>query len=395
MELKISKPVPGNNLILTIDKELQEKTYSSFFRKDKMGIRHGSAIVMKTNGEILALVSYPSYDPNIFSKKLSFNKWRQLAQDPNKPLRNKAIQDHYAPGSVFKPIVALAALQENIINKDTLMASPSNMVFGGRTYHDYRKVGHGFLNITSAMERSANIFFYKLGISLGIDKIAEYAKMMNLGHKTNIKLEEENKGLIPDSRWKVQQFGEDWQPGENLSHAIGQGFTLVTPLQMAVFYNTIATSGNIVQPSIVKSIVDTNDKHIKTFQPEIIRNISDKIDKKHFATIQEALIKVVHGPHGTAKWWQIKGLKIAGKTGTSQVMSFSKRNIYKKCSKRPVSQRHHGWFVAYAPAHKPEITVSVLTEHSCSGSSGSAPIARDIIKFYFDNKKTSITSENS
>ena len=383
---KPKQPTPGRNLILTIDKSLQEKAYSSFLRNDKIGTRHGSAVVMKSNGEILAWVSYPSYDPNLFSLGISTASWMKLAHDPTKPLRNKLIQDHYPPGSIFKPIVALAALQEGVITTDTLIESPKEIVFGRRTYHDYRKTGHGRINITSAIERSANVFFYKLGMSLSIDKIAQYARLFHLGKKTNIKMEGEVTGFIPDSKWKIKHLGEQWQPGENLVHAIGQGFTLVTPLQMAVMYNTIATSGKIIQPFIVKKITDINNKEISAFQPKVVNTINKEIMPKHFDTIRKALKQVVHGNQGTAKWWKVKEVEIAGKTGTSQVISFSKESIHEKCHKRPLEQRHHGWFVAMAPADNPEITVSVLTEHSCSGSGGSAPIARDIIRFYFKNK---------
>ncbi len=385
---KPKEPIPGRNLTLTIDKNLQEKTYSSFFRNDKMGSRYGSAIVMKKNGEILAWVSYPSYDPNIFSIGLSTSSWMKLAHNPTKPLRNRPIQDHYPPGSIFKPIVALAALQEEVITTDTLIESPKELVFGRRTYHDYRKTGHGSINLTTAIERSANVFFYKLGINLSIDTIAKYARFFNLGEKTNIKMEGEVTGFIPDSKWKIKHLGEAWQPGENLVHAIGQGFILVTPLQMAVVYNTIATSGEIVQPFIVKKITDINNQEIKTFQPKVVKNIKKQVSAQHFETIRKALKQVVHGREGTAKWWKVKGIEIAGKTGTAQVISLSKENIHEKCKKRPLEQRHHGWFVAMAPADNPEITVSVLTEHSCSGASGSAPIVRDIIHSYFENKKS-------
>ncbi len=387
--------IPGRNLILTIDKKLQEKAYSSFLRNDKIGTRHGSALVMKNNGEILAWVSYPSYDPNRFSRELSPIEWIKLARNPSRPFRNKPVQDHYAPGSIFKPFVALAGLQEGIITPDTLVDSPKEITFGRRTYHDYRKTGHGLINLSTALERSANVFFYKLGIEMGIDLIAKYARLFYLGNKTNIKMEEEIPGLIPDSKWKVKNLNEAWQPGENLVHAIGQGFILVTPLQMAVAYNAIATSGKIVQPFLVQKITDINSKEIKSFSPKIIRTLDKQIAGQHFKTIRKALRQVVHGSQGTARWWKIKEVEIAGKTGTAQVMSFSKESIHEKCHKKPREQRHHGWFVAMAPAEEPEITVTVLTEHSCSGSGGSAPIARDIIQFYFKNKKDIIADHKT
>ncbi len=391
------KPKPakrGHNLVLTIDKQLQEKAYRSLLRKDKIGPRDGAIIVMKTNGEILAWCSAPSYDPNIFSIGISNKQWQQLSQNPRGPLRNKAIQNHYAPGSIFKPIVALAALQQNIVTPKTLIHSPQHIVFKKRTYHDYRKTGHGSINIVSAIERSANVFFYKLGIELGIDAMSYYARLMHLGQKTGVQLKGEIAGFIPTTKWKAQHLKENWQEGENLSHAIGQGFILVTPLQMAVAYNTIATEGDIVKPFIVKKIIDSRHQEIKTFKPEIIKHISDsQINRIHFQTIKKALTQVVQGQQGTAKWWKVRGIKVAGKTGTAQVVSLSKQNIRKKCFKQEKSKRHHGWFVAFAPAHKPEIVVSVLTEHSCSGASGAAPVVRDIIDFYFNKMAQNTTQQ--
>ncbi len=383
---KPKQAIRGNNLVLTIDKDLQKQAYKSLLRKDKIGLRYGSVTVMKTNGEILATCSSPSYNPNIFSIGLSAKDWIKLSQNPLQPLRNKTIQNHYAPGSIFKPFVALAALQTKIITADTLVYSPQKIIFNNRAYHDYRKTGHGMINLFTAIERSANVFFYKLGIKLGIDLMAKYAKLFGLGNKTNIRLTGEVAGLIPDTQWKTQHIGEKWQKGENLSHAIGQGFILVTPLQMALAYNALATDGQMVRPFIVKKVINFKNKELEVFSPQVLRTIT-QIDKKHFKTIKKALTQVVQGNHGTAKYWRVKDVPIAGKTGTSQVVSLSKKNIYKKCQARPLNQRHNGWFIAFAPADQPEIVVSVLTEHSCSGSNGSAPIAKDIIDFYFRNKK--------
>ena len=380
-------PHPGKNLSLTIDKHLQEKAYAAFDRQDKRGTRRGSALVMKTNGEILAWVVRPSYDPNIFSKKITTERWHQLSTHPEKPLRNKIIQEHYPPGSIFKPIVALAALQEQTITPETLINSPSRLIFRGRSYHDHNKTGHGLLHVSKAIEKSANVFFYQMGLRLGMEKMAPYARLLNLGQKTHIQLEGEEAGLVPDPEWKKKHTGQPWWPGENLSHAIGQGFLLVTPLQMTVAYNAIATYGKIVKPFIVKQIEDPqNNKNSRVFQPQVKKDISGQIEVQHFALVQESLRQVVQGPEGTARWWKVPHLEMAGKTGTSQVRAFSKQDIYTPCENRPLKQRHHGWFVAFAPAHQPEITVTVLTEHSCSGGGGSAPLARDIIQAYFKNK---------
>ena len=390
-DLKILPPVSGHTLVLTLDKQLQEATFKSFRRHDHIGPRHGSAILLKTNGEILSWLSYPSYDPNMFSKGIPRELWKSLFSHPSKPLRNKPIQDHYPPGSLFKPFVALIALENGLITLDTKIYSPEKMEFHGRTYHDYSRVSHGHINVHQAIERSANVFFYKLGLDLGINTIARYAKMFGFGKKTGIAIEGDVPGLIPDPKWKRQTRGEPWQKGETLQIAIGQSFTLVTPLQIALAYNAIVNSGHIVKPFLVKNILDTNDREIDSFAPEVISDLTTEISPENLQTIKEALVQVVHGHRGTARWWKVRGQKIGGKTGTSQVMSFSGKDIHAKCLNRPRHQRHHGWFAGFAPAEKPEVTVVVFTEHSCSGSGGSAPIARDILQSYFDLKKSRVS----
>ena len=384
---KPEKPLSGKHLVLTIDKALQKEAYRSLIKKRRGRRRTGAVVVMKSNGEILASVSHPAYDSNAFSAGLSPKDWMTLVNDPQKPLRNKVIQDHYSPGSVLKPIVALAALQEKTITKDTLIDSPGRFLFGRRVYHDFRQTDHGLLNVVSAIERSANVFFYKIGRTLGIDIMAKYARLFHLGQKTHIKLGGETAGLIPNSAWKEKHLGEIWQAGEDLSHAIGQGFILTTPLQIAVAYNAIASKGKVMRPFVVKKIINPRNNQVESFYPYLIRDIKEFISEKNFKIIQQAMEMAVYGSQGTARYWQTKTVRSAGKTGTTQVMSFSKKQLYEKCQNKPIKQRHHGWFAAFAPLEKPEITVSVLTEHSCSGGAGSAPIARDIIEYYFKRKK--------
>jgi len=303
-------------------------------------------------------------------------------------LRNKVIQDHFSPGSTFKPIVAIAALQEKIITPTTLINAPASIKFGRRLYHDHSKNGYGNISVFEALERSSNVFFYKMGISLGIDRMASYAKALGMGERTLIELPNEVSGLIPTSEWKKRAKGEEWQPGENLSNAIGQGFVLATALQMAVAYNTIGLEGRVVRPMIVKKILGPDNAVIKEFEPQVLRDVSSetyegvKIDKKTFETVKEGMRRVANGTAGTARWWKVPGVEMAGKTGTSQVRSFSAEEIYDKCELRPMMQRHHGLFVAFAPADKPEITVAVLAEHSCHGNTGGAPVARDVVLAY-------------
>ncbi len=374
---------PGNNLILTIDKDVQEAAYKAFVD----GGRIGGAVAMKINGEILAWVNAPSYDPNEFSRGIGTSMWSKLVNDPDKPLRNKAIQDHNSPGSTFKPLIAVAALSEKVITPNTVVACPGVFRFGGRPYHDHLKGGHGNLVVTQAIERSSNVFFYKMGIGLGIDKMHKYIDAMGIGRKTGVDMNGEVSGLMPSSRWKKDNLGEDWQPGENLSVAIGQGFVLSTPLQMAVAYNVIGTEGIVVKPMLVKKILNSANKVEKEFSPQIVRDLSQPggdvfVDKKVFQTVKEGLRMVVNGERGTARGSKLAFIEIAGKTGTSQVMNFSADQIYSTCEARPKKQRHHGWFIGYAPADKPEIVFGILAEHSCHGSSGAAPVAREIVRAY-------------
>lgn len=383
---------PGHNLILTIDKDIQEAAYKAMFRDDKVGPRIGGLVAVKSDGEILAWVNTPSYDPNQFSRGISSKVWSKLINDPFKPLRNKIIQDHYPPGSIFKPIVALAALEENVITEHKLIASPSQFKFGRRIYHNHSRINYGKINVKQALELSSNVFFYKMGISLGIDSIAKYSSALGIGRKTQIRLGNEVSGLMPTEDWKKQALGEPWQPGENLSNAIGQGFVLTTPLQMALAYNAIGTEGKLYKPLLVKQIISHENIVIKSFKPALLRDLSQAseneekplLSKKTFKIVKKGLTRVANGDRGTARWWKIPGVKLAGKTGTVQVRSFSADQIYDKCIERPIEQRHHGWFVGYAPAENPEITVAVLAERACAGSSGGAPVVRDVIYAYME-----------
>lgn len=378
-------PIHGNNAVLTIDRDIQEAAYKSM---KQLG-RIGALVAMKSNGEILAWLSEPSYDPNSFSTGISAQTWGTLINDPFKPLRNKVIQDHYPPGSTFKPFIALAALQEKEITANTIVAAPGVMMFGRRPYHDSIRGGHGNINVMQAIERSSNIFFYKMGIALGVDKMAGYTRLLGLGSLTGIDLPREIPGNIPDSAWKKNTYGEEWQPGENLTTAIGQGFVNTTLLQLVLGYNAIGTEGKVYKPFVVKKIIDQEGKTLSEFLPTLVRDASQKssggfhIDKQNFKIVKEGMRMVANSDRGTARHWKIPGVEMAGKTGTAQVMNFSADQIYVKCDTRPIRMRHHGWYVAYAPADNPEIAVGVFAEHACHGSTGGAPIVRDVIQAYF------------
>lgn len=384
-EIRDQAPVHGNSALLTIDRDIQEAAYKSFMELNRIG----AVVAMKSNGEILAWVSTPSFDPNEFSTGISPQTWSKLINDPFKPLRNKVIQDHNSPGSTFKPLVAVAALQEKIITPTTVVSAPGVFYFGRRPYHDHLKGGHGNITVYEALERSSNVFFYKMGIALGVDKMYDYIHLLGIGQKTGIELSREVSGTMPNSAWKKANIGEEWQPGENLSTAIGQGFVNVTPLSMAIAYNSIGTEGKVVKPFLVRKILDQDGKVLRENFPQVTRDLQQaqangvRISPETFKVVKEGMRRVANGARGTAKHWKVPGVEMAGKTGTAQVMGFSADQIYAKCEARPVHMRHHGWYIAFAPADNPEITIAALAEHSCHGSTGAAPIVRDIVYAYF------------
>ncbi len=384
-QIKDQEPMHGHSAYLTLDRDIQDAAYKAMSSRGRIG----GVVAMKSNGEVLAWLNTPAFNPNDFATETSAKVWAKLTSDPFKPFRNKVIQDHFAPGSTFKPLVALAALQDKIITDKTILFAPGKFYFGGRPYHNHNKNGEGYVNVYDAIERSSNVFFFQLGIKLGVDKMFNYISLLGLGARTKIEMDREAAGRLPNSEWKKAARGEEWQPGENLSTAIGQGYVTVTPLQMAIAYNTIATEGKVVKPFIVKKVVDHEGKVLLERFPEIVRDITlpqpngYKIDSDTFKIVKEGMRRVANGPAGTARSLKIPGVQMAGKTGTAQVMSFSADQIYSLCENRPMQTRHHGWFIGWAPWDKPEITVAVLAQHSCHGNSGAGVVVRDIMEAYF------------
>lgn len=399
--LKSRPAIPGADIYTTLDFELQQVAFDTFKKYERVG----SLIAMTPKGEILAWVSYPPFDPNLFSTRVSPQVWRKWVNNSDRPLRNKAIQDHYAPGSTFKPIVALAALQENIITEWKKVNAPSKIRFGGRWWHDHSQQDYGMIALPEALERSSNIFFFKLGEALGPDKISIYARALGLGDKTEIPIQGEVSGHIPTTEWKQKRFGEPWQGGESFNTAIGQGHVLTTTIQLAQAYSAIALDGAVYQPQIISKIEGDAGGIQKVFEPKLLRNLSEDTDapyfveKKHFETVKKGLWRVVNGTRGTAQRARMKDpFSVSGKTGTAQVRRFSADQIYLPCMERTDKrEKHNGWFVGYGSKNDvPEITVAVLTEHSCT-SAAAVPLAKEVIEAYFkkyhnmkvkaDNKK--------
>lgn len=367
--------LPGRNLNLTIDIDLQMIAYKHFKEKNKKG---AVLALNPKNGEVLVMMSAPGFDPNVMSKGVTNEELKELKSNIFRPFYNKTIQDHYSPGSTYKPLVALAALEEGAIDEDFRVTCHGGINYGRRRYHCHSRGGHGRIGLHRGIVKSCDVVFYKLGMLLGVDKIHDYAVKFGLSQKTGIDLLNETTGLVPSSSWKEKRFNEKWQPGENLSIAIGQSYNLVTPIQMANLYGGMAL-GKIYKPHILKSTLNPIKGKEYKISPKIFKEIDINPEAKEI--VLRALWGVVN-EQGTARWYKLKGLDFAGKTGTVQLFRLSKDEVYRKCEEMEETKRHHGWFVGMAPYNDPDIVVAVIAEHACHGSSGGAPVARDIIRAF-------------
>jgi penicillin-binding protein 2 len=381
--------VPGKNLVLSIDQDLQAAAVRGF------GEKNGGLIAIDPrNGEVLAMVSRPSFDPADFSRGIDSELWNKLIADENHPLRDKTIQDHYSPGSTFKTITAIAALEEGIINKDTTFSCAGSINLGNRKVHCWKKEGHGSVNVVSALTHSCDVFFYRVAQKLkSVDDIAKWAFHLGLGKKTGIELGREVPGLIPTEAWKQQRFNVPWSPGETLYVAIGQSFVLTTTIQLANAYASLVNGGTLFRPHVVKSVQSEDGKSLKEFVPQVLKNT--KLKPETIDLVTQGLWGVVNSPGGTAYSQHIPGMEFAGKTGTVQVVTQKADKIYQKCENLRYNQRHHGVFVGYAPIKDPSIVVAVVAEHACSGSHGAAPIARELMKNYLQKYYPDLYSDRA
>ena len=378
--LKSVEPLPGNEITLTLDIDLQQIAESYM----EVGEKAGAVVAMEVNtGRLLAAVSAPSIHIRDFVGGISYKNWQALLDNPRHPLINKVVQGAYPPGSTYKMVTALAGLARGAITEDTVLYCPGFYRFGNRTYRCWKHGGHGPVNLRKAITESCDVFFYQVGQRVGVDALAEYAHKLGLGQKTGVEMEHEKSGLIPTREWKRKNRNKKWQEGETLSVAIGQGFDLVTPLQMCVMTATLANGGKVYRPQLVEKVVDPEGHVIERFEPKILSEAKG-LDH-YFRLIGGGMEQVVQGKRGTARRVAIKGLKIAGKTGTAQVVKIAQYR-HLKDDDIPYKYRDHAWFTCYAPADNPEIAVTVLVEHGLHGGSGAGPIARAIMKEYFRNR---------
>ena len=378
-ELKILHqvfPKQGQNLVLTIDVEIQK-----IVEKLLLGKEGAVAVLDPNSGAILAMSSSPSFDPNLFAGKFSKTAWNALSYDKLHPLQNRAIQGQYAPGSVYKIITAAAGLGEGMVDEKFTTVCKGKFKLGNRNYRCWRKGGHGEVNLHKAMVQSCDVFFYELGYRLGIDALARYAYGFGFGQKAGFELPGEKKGLVPSKNWKIENRNEPWYPGETISASIGQSYNLATPLQMANLINAVANGGTLWKPFVLKKIITNDGTVIKKISPQILKKLP--VSEEHLNIIRKALSGVVVEKRGTGYRARIPGITVSGKTGTSQVIQLKSDEEEEEKEEIPYEFRDHAWFVAFAPSENPQIAVSVIIEHGGHGGSASAPVAREIIKKYF------------
>ncbi len=377
---KSQKPIAGKDITLSIDDRLQE--YANQLLSPKLS---ASTVVMDVyTGEILCLSSYPSYDPNLFNTAPDEKRFLKLIKNKYYPFMNKAIEGLYAPGSTFKPIVLLTGLEHGNITQNTRFLCKEHIEYGGHRYHCWKAEGHGWVNAINSLKYSCDIYYYELALKTGIDNIRDMAYKFGFENKTGINLSNEKTGQVPGKEWKQKYQNEMWYHGDSILASIGQGFTLVTPIQLAVMTARIANGGYAVNPTILKDKKD--DRVFRKESNLTTQNIlfpSMGINPHNLEIIQKAMYSVVNGVDATGNnaYLTYKNQRMAGKTGTSQVARITLEERKKGIRRQediPWTRRHHGLFVGYAPYNNPRFAISVVIEHGISGSYA-APIARDIM----------------
>ncbi len=375
-ELERQEGQTGDDIRLSIDFGLQD-----FVTKRLEKEKSAAAVVVDTvNGDVLAMASVPSYDPNEFTKGLSTKTWRSLVRDPLAPLTNKAISGLYSPGSTFKMMVALAAMESGIGSDHTVFCR-GVMQLGNARFHCWKRHGHGHLTMEQALQQSCDIYFYDLAGRIGVNRIGRMARRFGLGGSLGIDIPGERSGLIPSREWKLAVKGVRWQKGETLITGIGQGFVLATPLQLAIMTARIAGGGKAVTPRLMRSPSGDREGGEETKTPDF-KPLG--VSEAALLVVRRGMEAVTNSQRGTAYRARIKepGKEMAGKTGTSQVRRISKRERETRVLKnkeRPWRDRDHALFVGYAPVNNPRYAVSVIVEHGGGGSTAAAPVARDIL----------------
>ena len=363
-EIDRSPADAGQDLYLTLDLELQQEAWSM------LEGRVGSIVALDPRqGDLLAMVSSPSFDPNMFARRLRSEEWQTLIQNPDRPLQNRAIQNVYPPGSIFKMVMALAALDRGLVDPETTKFwCPGHSLIYNNVYRCWKAGGHGTVDLRRSLEGSCNVYYHRIGQELEIDRIAETAKRFGLGSQTGIDLEGEKGGLVPSQAWSQQSRRTPWYPGETISVATGQGPILVTPLQVAVMTAALANGGYLVTPRLHRDTEPTPPKHLG-FSAEDLE------------VVREGMLQVVHGTQGTGFRAKVTDLEIAGKTGTAQVITQERRTDNEDL---PEKLRDHAWFTSFAPYEDPRLVVVIFIEHGGAGSSIASPLARALYERFLE-----------
>lgn len=369
---------PGRNVVLTIDRRLQQAAAQA------LGPAAGAvAVVAVRSGDVLALVSRPSFDPNVLAKGVTVEEWAALSADPLHPLQHRAIQGLYPPASTFKVVMALAGLAEGVVTPLTRVFCSGSYTFAGRPYRCWKKTGHGSVDLREALVQSCDVYFYQLGVDLGIDAIHRHSLALGLGQPTGLDMPGEKAGLVPSKEWKRRARGEPWYTGETLSVSIGQGYLLVTPLQIASMMAGLAhPEGVRMRSRIVSGTEDSQGRPVLEVSPRQAGRLGYR--RAHLDLVRDSLRGVVASEGGTGRRSEVEDFPVAGKTGTAQVVKLPEEAALPQAL-IPREHRDHAWFACYAPAQDPEIAVAVLVEHAGEGGGAvAAPVARKVVEAYRD-----------
>ena len=385
--LSRSPPMSGNNLVLTLDAKLQEVVYRAF------GERRGALVAIEpATGGVLAFVSKPGFDPNLFVDGIDPQSWGELNNSPDRPMVNRALAGTYPPGSTFKPFMALAALTYGKRTPQQAISDPGYFTFGNHTFRDDKVGGHGMVDMYKSIVVSCDTYYYMLANDLGIDGIARFMAQLGFGSRSGIDIPGESEGVLPSQEWKRRRFKrpeqQKWYAGETVSIAIGQGYNSYTPLQLASAIATIANNGVMFRPHIVKYVEDIRTKERTYIEPKPLRTLDVK--PEHIAIIKDALVGVNKEGTGARAFAGAQYVS-AGKTGTAQVVAMKEKYIESKVQER---LRDHALFIAYAPADKPQIALAVVVENSGFGARAAAPIARQVFDHYLLGREAKVVKDD-
>lgn len=373
--LDIKEPISGHALYLNIDLEVQQAVENGL-----EGRKGGVVVSDPRTGGILAISSHPAFDPNQLTSG-SREYWKTIATDKNHPLQNRATQGRFPPGSTFKMVLAMKGLEKGVINESTAFVCPGGFAYGGRVFRCWQKRGHGAVSVHRAIVESCDVFFYNLGLRLGVDNIHEMSERIGLTKPTGIDLPGEKSGLVPSTAWKKKTFGEKWYEGETVSVSIGQGAVWLTPIGLMQLAAFVGNEGVTFKPQIVNRIVSPQGKVVKTFEPVMAAN--DKINKQAVQIVKEGMKGVINEPNGTAHTAAyLPYVALAGKTGTAQTVGMEKG----------IGKGDHAWFIAFGPADTPSVSMGILVEHGGHGGSAAAPIAKAVAQVLFKEKQPEMKS---